>query len=810
MMVRQRPPHPMLKRAKTCLRLAWTDLRASPARTVPLITILTLSVAAFTGIRAATGAFESALIDEQRAALAGDLAIEPYENPTPDMLAFLDQLRAAGVERTTVVYTAAAIRSDQAADPSVAVVKAVDPERYPFYGSVIVDPAQTLARALSENSAVVSADLLRELGVHVGGVIRVGDIDCRISGVIAREPDRFTGSFASAARLILSTDTLDRTGLLRSGSASLDRIVLRIPENVDRGAIRSRFEKMFPGAGVFAPPEATPSANDAERTAAEFLEIAAWLALALGAAGVIIAARLHIESRFETLAVLKSIGAKPSEVSLWLLLQLGTMGAIGGAAGGAFGIGAERALLWMSGVPSRPVSAPFGQGLLVGIVLPIATGLAAVIATARLRPAPILQRAVRSVPPHRLATAAMWILFGAVSGRLWTTIAIWMLGALLVIFAGLAGLALRIAGRLHGSPLPPSWRHGIANLGRPGLSSPAIAAVFAFMAMMTVAAVSGEQVVTTEILRNLPIPGANLFVMAVQDAQLEGVLAILDHHPRIERPYQIANLTWLHLAGGATPAKAASRLYMVNCVAGQSGVILDSRIAWDLGASVGDVLVFEAGDRRIRSAVSGIRDLPPADRVWFSIQFPCAALQGQSIFHDLGLRVDPSDLSSVIRDLRVNDPALTVVSPEDALAQIHDIARKAVGLVRFIAVLVLLCGAFLASILIAVAARERARMLAIYQALGAGPGWIARLLASEFGALGSIGAFLGSVGGLVAMDLALSVIFRKPAFTPRLVIVAVSIAFGSILSAVAGLLATSRSLSRSPMTTLRSYWSGGQ
>ena len=799
----------MLKRAKTCLWLAWTDLRASPARTVPLITILTLSVAAFTGIRAASGAFESALVNEQRAALAGDLAIEPYENPTPELFAYLDQLRAAGVERTIEVFTAAAIRSDQAADPSVAVVKAVDPDVYPFYGSLIVDPQQSLAHALADNSAVVSADLLRELGVHVGDAIRIGDLVCRISAVIVTEPDRFTGTFASSTRLIVSTTTLDRSGVLRSGSPSLNRVVLRIPEKVNRGAVRSRLETMFPGAGVFAPAEATPAANDAASTAAEFLEIAAWLAFALGAAGVIIAARMHIESRFDELAILKSIGARPWDIGLWLLLQLAPMGAVSGVAGGVLGIAAERALLWMSSIPSRPVAVPFGQGLFAGIALPIATGLVAIVATSRLRPAPILQRAVRSIPSHRLPIVAMWTLFGAASGSLKTAIAIWMLGTLLALFTSLSGLAMRIAGWLGRRGLPAFARHGIANLGRPGLGSPAIAAIFAWMAMIAVAAISGEQIVTKEILRNLPVPGANLFVMAVQDAQLEGVRAILDHHPGIGRPYQVANLSWLHIVGGVAPAKLAAgpRLFMVNCVADQApGVILDSRIARDFDASVGQLLEFEAGDRRIQAAISEIRDLRPADRIWFSVQFPCSALQGQSMFHDLGLRINPSDLASVIRDLRVNYPALTVVSPDDALAQIHDVARKAVGLVRFIAILVLLCGGYLAALLIAATARNRGRMLGIYQALGARPAWIARLLASEFAALGSIGALMGSIAGLVAMDATLSFIFRKPAFAPHLLIVIASATLGSILSATSGVLASSRRLSRSPMTTLRSYW----
>lgn len=803
----------MLKRAKICLRLAWTDLRAAPARTVPLIAILIASVAAFTGIRAASGAFESALVNEQRAALAGDLAIEPYENPTPDLLTFLDQLGASGVQRSIVVYTASAIRSNEAADPSVAVVKAVDPDVYPFYGSLLVDPPQTLAHALSDHSAVVSAVLLRELDTRVGGVIRVGDIDCRISAVIAKEPDRFTGTFAAATRLVISTDTLDRSGLLRSGSPSLNRIVLRIPEKMNHAAIRSRLEEMFPGAGVFAPPEATPSANDAARTATEFLEIAAWLAFALGAAGMIIAARLHIESRFDDLAIVKSIGARPRDVGLWLLFQLATMGAVGGVAGGVLGITAERALLWMSGIPSRPLSVPFAQGLLAGIALPIITGLVAVIATARLRPAPILRRAVRSIPSHRLPIAAMWALFGAASGTLETAIAIWILGALLAVFTNLAGFALRAVGYLNRRPLPVSSRRGMANLGRPGLGSPAVAAIFAWMAMMAVAAVSGEQIVTMEILRNLPVPGANLFVMAVQDAQLDGVRGLLDHHPGIERPFQIANLSWLHIIGGVASAKLASgpRLFMVNCVAGQPpGVILDSRIADDFGARVGQRLEFEAGGRRIQATVSGIRDLPPADRIWFSIQFPCTSLQGQPIFHDLGLRVDPSDLPSVIRDLRVNYPALTVVSPEDALAQVHDVSGKAVGLVRFIAILVLLCGAYLAALLIAVAARERSPMLAVYQALGARPAWIARMLASEFAALGSIGALIGSVTGLVVMESTLTVIFRKSSFAPHPLIVAAAVALGSILSATAGVLASFRRLSRSPMMTLRAYWTGNQ
>ena len=794
----------MPRRAKTLIRLAWRDLRAGQTRVLLLILLIAISAGALTGIRAMAGALESALQIEQKAQLAGDFAIELDENPTPQQFDSLDRLQEGGGKWTLVVLTAGSVRSDQLPDPVIAVIKAVDPGEYPLYGALTIAPAQPLADALAGNSAVVSPELLEELHAKVGGSIAVNGLACRVAGVLVNEPDRQTGSFAIGLRLLISMKTLERSAVLRANPPALNRILVRLGGKGARGEVRSRLESAFPDTGIWEPSGTVPASADFVGSASGLLDIAAWLGFGLGAAGIVVAGRLHAESRRNTLAILKAAGGRPRDALAWMLCQIAMMGAAGGIVGAILGAVSARALLWSLGISAPGFSmASAGQALVAGIAFPVAAGWASAIPFARLRPAPILRASVSTVPPRPVAVAAVWILLGAVSGSWVAAILIWALGAMLALLYQAARWGLKL-GLALGRKVPlAAIRHGATSMGP---RSASIVAILACITMMSVAAVSGGRMIAGEILRNLPYANANLFVMSVGDSDLANVQAILDRHSAIERPYQVSNLAFLRLVGGvpAGTLAATQTLFVVSCKADQPpGIALDSKLAGRVGARVGSRLEFDGGGGMVRGTVSSIQDMPPADRIWLSVQVTCSALQGQTIFHHLGLRVNPREIPAVMRDLRGSYPMLNVITPDDVVAEIHRVGRHAIAVVRLVAALVSGCGCVLAALLMLAVSGERSRVVAIYQALGARPAWVVRMIASEFAKLGLAAGILGSVCGVALIDAALSAVNGRAAVTPHTEVIGYAALIATLVSAAAGLSACVPLFARRPMEALR-------
>ncbi len=59
-------------------------------------------------------------------------------------------------------------------DPLLVSLKAVDPEAYPYYGTVELAPAGKLSDVLKPDTVVVADDLLVRLKLNVGDSLKIG------------------------------------------------------------------------------------------------------------------------------------------------------------------------------------------------------------------------------------------------------------------------------------------------------------------------------------------------------------------------------------------------------------------------------------------------------------------------------------------------------------------------------------------------------------------------------------------------------------------------------------------------------------
>jgi putative ABC transport system permease protein len=807
-------------------KLAWRDLLGAPRSSLSLVLVIALSIAANTAIRATSDNFVGSLGNIQRAGIAGDLSVELYENPQPGQL---EALSRTGVKWTLITSTMFPARSGQAAEPVPAVLKAVDPRVYPFYGELRLIPAQPLARALAGTSVVVSRELLHELGLSVGDSLTINGVACRVTAVIDHEPDRFAGGYASSMRAIVSEETLEITGLLRSSNPVRFRFPVVIPDGQNFAGMRLRLGQIFREAKVFDSGASASPEADAARTVSEFLSVMAWLALALGAGGGAVAAHLHLESRLDTLATLKCLGASNHGAFSWLAMELLLLGGVAGMAGCCAGLLARWPLLLVAGIDA-PTHTHRGallvfEAILIGIALPEVLGFAWVLTAIRQRPALLFRREADyafSWTPNSAKHLLAWLLFCAIAvslaGKGWSVAAPLLpdVAAGLLVLYGIFYIGFRLVQRAVGTTslvrVPLSIRLGARSFLRNGSSNGVITVISAFVAMLMIITAVGQGMVVREVERSLPLAQANLYLMGFPHSQLAGIRSILNRHPAVQQPYEIRNFAWFRVGTNSSAPQLPDStlsipLSMVACstaLPADSGIVLDTSVARRYGVHPGSrIILFNSDGGQLDAIVRTVQEVAPAERVWSSIIIPCALVDERDLFHYAGLNVMDGDISPLIRELRASYPALAAVSPGEIFAEVRDVVGTGAAVVRFVALLTIANGLAVAAALMAASARQRAHEIAILRTLGATRFLTLRVLISEFAALGSLAGCLGGIAGILAMDVAMSFALQRRILEPRLNVLGLAMLLGILLGVAAGSLCGVYVSGRRPLVTLR-------
>ena len=295
-------------------RLAWRDLWSARLKAAFIVIAVAVSSAGISGIRGAADAARTALRGSTREWLAADLSVNTKIWLTDAQSAALAEMRSTGVQWSVATSSYSMAASNQSPDPGFVAVKAVDPSAYPFYGTIVLDPPRPLSAALNAETAIVSTELLERLQVKPGDTIRIGGERFHIVAVIQSEPDRFAGTPSVGMRCILSREGYIRSGIARSGNSELHRILFRLTDPARLDSVRRQLEELFPGEAVLDYRNQGQPQISAVETAISSLGVTAFAALALGAAGVALAVREHVEQRMQTIAVLKMLGGRGADV----------------------------------------------------------------------------------------------------------------------------------------------------------------------------------------------------------------------------------------------------------------------------------------------------------------------------------------------------------------------------------------------------------------------------------------------------------------------------------------------------------------
>ncbi len=846
----------------TAWKIAWRDLHASWIKFTFVVIAVALGVGSLTGVRSFSMVFQRTLLAQARTLMAADLSARDFHPFTEEQLGELNRLEAQGVQHTLVTETVSMASSVSNSDPVLVSLKAVDPAQYPYYGTVVLASGKLLRDVLHENTAVVSEEFLLRDRTHVGDTLHLGNSYFTIADVLRSEPDRISSSFSIGPRVMISQAALSATGLVRPGSRASERMLFRLPQpagrqNMDIAVLRKQVEAVFPEAQVTDYREANPALVHGLDRSTAMLTLVSLVTMVLSAIGVAMAMHAHLQQRLETIAIMKALGARSSQVMRIYLLQTLFLGVVGALLGVAAGFGVARAFpILLERLVSLPVEgqlafSPVAIGLCTGVLTTLLFTLPPLLEIRNFRPLRILRRNVEQEQGTRWANifprdpvqivSILVILVGlaAIASTLTesTVVGEWfaggLLGVLVVLLLAASGLlaAVRWMMQWQRRRFSPMVRQGLVNLQRPGNQSAAVLTALGLgvMLMMTIYFVQHaivQDLQTSSGSASVP----NVFLIDVGADELVGVKKLIASEPAVQggletipivsariismngvpadqlriqhypkRMLRSTSLTW----ADALPAGekiVAGRWWKSASAAPQ--VAVSEQTAKTLHLKVGSTIGFATGDKTMVAVVVAIVRAD-GDHIYGRSQFilPSRVLAGQPVVWYGAFHADPLRVGDVEKSLFAAYPTVTVINMADVLEVVRKVVDQIAMILRFVAGFVLLAGGIILASSVTATRFQRVREVAILKSLGALRVQVIRMLSIEFLMLGGIAGLAGVVCALALSSVLLHRL--DVSFRPNWGISVGAMIAAAILASMTGWLASYRILQQKPLDVLR-------
>ncbi|MEM1419680.1 MAG: FtsX-like permease family protein [Pseudomonadota bacterium] len=840
---------------------AWTfarrELRGGLRGFRVMLACLALGVAGIAAVGSVVAAINDGLAQEGRKLLGGDAEVQlTYRIATDD-----ERTALSAEGDLSEIFDFRGMARTPDGDSALVQAKAVD-DVYPLYGEVVLDPPMPLPEAFATDAegrpgVVVERVLATRLGLEPGDAVLFGEATMVLSAVLESEPDRAAGGFAFGPRLLLSADALEATELVGPGTLYETEYRLRLPEDADISAVKDRLLEEFPEAGWRWRDRrngAPGVARFVERIGA-FLTLVGLAALAVGGVGVGASVRAYLDSKTETIATLKTLGADGRLVMWTYLLQIGVLSALGVAIGLVLGAGAP--LLAAPILEARlPVPANFGvyweplwEAAIYGLLAAFLFALWPLARAREVRAAGLFRDLVapaRQIPRPAYLAAIGLLAFGVAGAAVVFTgqarLAIGFVAGVAAALALLAGAAWAIGvaarglarTRLGRSSLP--LRLALGSVGGPGGETRG--AVLALGLGLTVLTAIGliDHNLRGMVSDQLPERAPAYFFIDIRDDELPGFLDQAEAQPGVTEietaPMLRGVLTRINgmtaaewqasgkvdpefdwvLEGdrGVTYAAAPPEgteiregEWWPEDYSGPNLVSFGEEQGKGLGLQLGDQIAVNVLGREITAEIASFRRVEFREMgINFLMVFDQNVLRGAPHVHIATVYGDEPQEGAYLRALARDYPTVTAIRVEDALEVMADALRDIAAAARAGAVATLVTGLV---VLIGAAAAGQQRQIydaAILKTLGAARSGLLGAMSLRSALLGVAASVVAlGAGGLAAWAVLTFVMEAPFAFDA---VTAGSIVVGGVLATlITGALFALGPLSARPARVLR-------
>ncbi|MGR5151653.1 ABC transporter permease [Photobacterium swingsii] len=784
----QRSPHLLS-------RWSWRELWQG--QLWPVAVALTLIIACVFALSALVVRVEKIMTDQGRSVLAADLVLVSG-NPIDDGILASASQRGLTVSAQTRFGTMAF--SDE--NMQLVSVKAVAND-FPLRGNLALlsgGAARVQSQHVQPGELWLAERLFSLLAVKEGDDVMVGDAQFTVSGLIAQDPELSFNPFSQMPAVLIHYDDIARTGAVQLGG----RVQYRMYFVGADDAVASFRQSIELQAGQRWISESTQGrTGDLIDRARQYLSLTLILVIIMASATLVLTCQHYTTSRRETVAMMKSLGARKAWLWRWLAGQLLMLFAFAAVLGVGLGALLETLLRLPLGDilpdPLPPMGLmPVLTSILVALLVAIpGMGISLIKlvntpAIAVMQPEGSAQSgsglfSVSQASPWRFGLVlvplgALLIWFGD-NTLMWLT----LLGLAVMLFL-LAVIGVAVVALLRKKRWGPAMQLALSRIGRSPLATGAqLAALTASLMLLAVI-----WLLRTDLLadwqQTLPSDAPNVFALNISEAETQPYLAALDEqniahssmypvirgrlvasngkqflkgtqtqqdntNTRVESDQEQSdealrrelNFTWRE-------SPPVHNKVIAGAWGGEGTVSVEQGIAERLRIQVGDELAFTVNSQPFSAVVGSIRQVEWRNMRpnFYFIFSPDVVAELPATFL-VSFRIG-ADQSPLLNQLGRDYPTVSLMDLRTMASRIQLMLQQVSLSLSVLAALGVVSGLLLVLTLLRLGLSQRQQEMKLYRTLGASRQRISATVWSEYGMMALIAGLMATMGaeGMVA------------------------------------------------------------
>jgi putative ABC transport system permease protein len=554
----------------------------------------------------------------------------------------------------------------------------------------------------------------------------------------------------------------------------------------------------------------------------------------------------------KSIAVLKCVGARSSQLLAIYVAQVAALGLAGSL------LGVLLAALAMRAIPSVLAGATPGveisyaltwpavlQGLGIGLLVSLLFSLVPLLDVRHVKPSLLLRDEARVRRPDVTQVVVTVLVVAGLVG-----LTVWQAGSLRIgslVAAGFAvtAVALHIAGTLLLRAIKPiararsfALRHAVLQLSRPGSQMRIVLLAVGLGSFFIIGVRSLQQNLVDQFAVRMTADSPDMFLIDVQRDQVkaveETIARYLDKGVTAPPLVPVLRARVVGVAGREVNLEnyedvrgrgSLGREYTITyrsrlesnerVVAGKmwdptpSGdpeVSIEQFISESFKINVGDTVRFDVLGRTIAAKVTSVRyvEWSQSRAGGFMFLFRPGVLE-QAPHSFIGFLRGPQDLEQRARlqtALVAAAPNVSVIDGREIIDAIKSVVDNVTLAVTVVGTLVVFSGLMILIGAVAMTKFRRVYEAAIFKTLGATRRLIATVLLIEYGLLGILAGGIGA-GGAIALSWAISKYALEIPFKPLVGLSTLGVVITTLLVAAIGVLSSWEVLQRKPLATLR-------